>query len=360
VISPYFLAPNYTTQTAAAYKANIDTSMAALMADSINIGFSLTAGVFTIHSNNATGSALSATNPGFVRIPDLGAFGSSIVISVEANQTFNDDSHASSHMLGNLFGATTGVAWDQDVPFYLYAVSNDAKTAVSFMISRVPHRTTAPVTAEIGASDDPAADDQYSFFSLGGAGFDETLYDGNPCVCLGSFRMQKLTTADDWTVQALAGQDGIGRFQEGEVFTLAGGHFGANASSITKDNGGTAAVFSTDTGRYMVSKGGICTYGIGLSSDGGTDGSGSVTAEIVAPFQAGAKGSDIINGVAGGMGTLHVIASGGSNTVNQCRIRSDNLIRILQEGSAGFWQWADFTNGNRAINGVVTFPIKSE
>ena len=61
--NPESTAPDYTSQDAATYKANIDASIAANGADAINIGFSYIVGkgVFTIH--DAKGSALSSSNP---------------------------------------------------------------------------------------------------------------------------------------------------------------------------------------------------------------------------------------------------------------------------------------------------------
>lgn len=200
--NPEFTAPDFTTQTAAQYKANLDAAIAANNPVT-NLGFSTSAGTFTVHGHE--GSALASTNPAFVRFQDPDNFGHNKFISIEANQDFIDDAGAS-EIIGNLFGHTTGVAVTTE-KFYLYAVSNDAMDTVAMMISRQSHRTSSPATAKIGAPDDAVADSIDSFFSLDS--LDETLYDTNPCVCVGSFEMS-MSTSDDWTVTAIDADDGVG------------------------------------------------------------------------------------------------------------------------------------------------------
>ena len=202
--NPDFVAPDYTTQTASAYKANIDASVAANGSDVINIGFSYSGGTFTVH--DAQGTALSSTNPAFVRFQDKANPGYYKYISLEANQAFIDDA-GSSEIINNLFGFPTGVAVANDVTFYIYAVANDDMDTVALMISRDPWATNSPAAANIGAPDDAVADAASDFWSLDN--LDETVYDSNPCTRIGSFRMQ-MSASDDWTVQTInTTSDGI-------------------------------------------------------------------------------------------------------------------------------------------------------
>ena len=251
-----------------------------------NLGISLDTGTFSICQAN--GSALSANDAGYVTIPSKAAPGRQIVYRITANQTFIDDSGAST-IIGNLFGLTTGIAYAQDLPFYIYAVSNDAATAVSFMISRVPHRTIAPVSANIGKTGSAVADTQGSFFA-----FDNptvTDYDGNPCVCIGAIRM-RMSASDDWTVQALSDgtsssganlqADGIGCFHEGTKFQVATGQFGAASGSFFTDNGGTAPAWTSQSLSYQIDVTGKVRYAMsGVTSSAGA---GAVTATLVTPF----------------------------------------------------------------------------
>jgi hypothetical protein len=202
--NPEFTAPDYTSQTAATYKANIDASIAANGNDHTNLAFTYASGTGTFTVHDAQGGALSASNPAFVRFQDKATPGQYKYISVEANQDFIDDA-GSSEIINNLFGESTGVATSADVRFYLYAVTNDDMDAVQLMISRQAGRTTSPAAANIGAPDDAVADLYTDFFSLDS--IDETLYDNNPCVMIGSFRMQ-MSASDDWTVQTIDSTDG--------------------------------------------------------------------------------------------------------------------------------------------------------
>jgi hypothetical protein len=202
--NPEFTAPDYTSQDAATYKANIDASIAANGADAVNIGFSYDVGTGTFTIHDAKGSALSASNPGFVRVQDKANPGYSKYISVEANQSFIDDNGAS-EIINNLFGYDSGTAVT-DARFFLYGVANDDMDTIRFMIGKVSHLRVSPATANIGAPDDAVADAATDLWSLDN--IDETTYDTNPCTCIGSFRMS-MSASDDWTVQTLDLTDGI-------------------------------------------------------------------------------------------------------------------------------------------------------
>lgn len=201
-----------------------------------NIGFTYNGGtgVFTVCAQD--GSALSASNPGYVTLQDRSNPGLLMTIAVTANQDFIDDVGAS-EIIGNLFGLTTSIATTVDIPFFVYAVTNDAESAISFMISRFPNATTSPVAAKIGKPGTTAASTQGSFFAL--ENITETDYDSNPCVSIGSFRMT-MSAANDWTVVALASRDGVGHYQEGLQFSFPRGQFGAATGKVFKNNGGTA------------------------------------------------------------------------------------------------------------------------
>lgn len=345
--NPSFTAPDYTTQAAATYKANIDAAIAANGNDYINLGFSYASGTGTFTVHDARGSALSSTNPAFVRFQDPDNPGYSKYISVEANQDFIDDA-GSSEILNNLFGFTTSVAITDDVPFYLYAVSNDAMDTVQFMIGRVPHMVKSPVVAEIGAPDDAVADEQISLWSLDN--IDETLYDENPCVCVGSFRMQ-MSASDDWTVQTLAVTDGIGQFQEGVEFTVPLGQFGADSGEYTIPNGGTSANFSGNTHTYYVYKSGRIETNYNITNDGGTDGSGAVTAYWTCPFRPAS--SDRGNCADVLINTTFELGMGVPDT-------TANRFLMVVQSLGNVIQWADFVNGNRHIKGGLDFMAKRD
>ncbi len=260
----------------------IDLSASSLLKNmpigtTINLGITYSSSTLSVTA--AGGTALSASNPGYVVLASKGSPGQKKVFTVTANQGFIDDTGAS-EIIGNLFGLTTGVAVTTDIPFYIYAVSNDAETAVAFMTGRVPNLTTSPAVANIGAPDDPVADVQGSLFSFDN--IDETLYDENPCACIGSFRM-RMSAADDWTVQALGNADGIGNFNEETFFTVPRGHFGAASGKYFLDNGGTAPDDNAAVYKYRVNRNGSCFISLFCPSLT-TAGVGAVTSRLAGPF----------------------------------------------------------------------------
>lgn len=279
-----------------------------------NLGITLSAGTFSITA--ADGTALSATNAGYVTIPSKANPGQQIVYRITANQSFVDDA-GSSTIIGNLFGLTTGIAYAQDLPFYIYAVSNDAATAVSFMISRVPHRTVAPLSTAIGKTGSAIADTQGSFFAFG----DPTVtdYDGNPCVCIGAIRM-RMSASDDWTVQALSDgstaaesniqADGIGCFHEGTKFTLTTGQFGNASGKFFQDNGGTAPSWTTQVGNFSINKAGFIH--LEFAGTTSTAGAGAVNATIGTPYiNINTSGTTGTIQLGGGVGIAKIV---GANT----------------------------------------------
>lgn len=245
--------------------------------ENIGINYAVGTGTFTVQG--ASGTALSSANIGYVTLASKTA-GNLVRIPVTANQSFIDDNGAS-QIIGNLFGLTTGIAFAQDIPFFLYAVLDDTSTNIAFMISRFPNTTVSPVAAKIGKSGSAVADSQGSFFSL--ANVTVADYESNPCLCIGSFRM-RMSASDDWTVQTLsASQDGIGRFQEDIAFTMATGQFGAASGKYFADNTGTAPAFSSNNFGYMVTRSNKM-YFVSLFTNCTTAGVGAVNLQFCTPF----------------------------------------------------------------------------
>ncbi len=244
----------------------------------LNIGITYAAGVLTVCA--ADGSALSASNPGYVALQSKGSPGELVIYTVTANQSFIDDAGAS-EIVGNLGGTTTGISWANDCPWFLYAVGNDAETAIAFMISRDPRASVSPAAANIGAPDDPVCDLETDFFSFDN--LDETLYDDNPCLCFGAIRMQK-SASDDWTVQALTTKDGVGKFHESTKFTFPQNQNGAASGTHIQANGGTPAQFTVEEYYYWVRRSGAVRVHIEYNGDAGTDGSGAVNFLVALPL----------------------------------------------------------------------------
>lgn len=242
-----------------------------------NLGITYSAGTLTIKGSK--GTDLSASNPGFVVLQDKTNPGLLKLYRITANQNFIDAA-GSSEIVGNTFGTTAAIAWANDCPFFIYAVGNDSQNAIAFMISRDPRATVSPADSAIGAPDDAVADTETSFFSFDN--LDETLYDANPCLCIGAIRMVK-SASDDWTVQTLTTKDGIGRFHESTKFSMPQNQNGATVGTHLIPNAGTAPDFTTETYSYWIRRDGSLYVQVYYDGDGGPDGAGAVSTNMVLP-----------------------------------------------------------------------------
>lgn len=257
---------------------------------STNLGITQSAGT-TLTVNASNGTALSATNPAYVTLQSLTNPGRLITYKITANQLFTQA------QLGNsLFGITTAVNWNFDMPFYLYAVSNAnaGENAIAFMIARVPSATSSPVAGNIGQNGNTNASTALSMFSL--TSITAADYASSPCLCLGCFRMQYVGSTTLWTIQTLSTIDGIGEFFDRKRFIMPRGQNGAASGSYFSNNGGTAPTFASDTLSYTVYKNGtiVCIF-IGNAVSGGA---GAVEARCLLPIPANliAQGSGMIQG----------------------------------------------------------------
>ena len=238
------------------------------------LGLKLTAGVFSVIGAN--GLDLSNLNLGYVAIPNKTSPGLLNTYAINANQSFSDSASGGSTIIGNLFGTASGDIWATDVPFYLYACIDDANATPIFGISRVPNLVQAPAAGNIGTPASPTAGVSYGMFLFSSVTIAN--YDLNPVVCLGSFRMQKIT-GNDWTVQAFANGDGFGQFQDNKEFVIPTGVNGNALGAYFIDNTGTAPAFTDNFIAYKLNKNGMLWMSALLfnSASPGTAGVGAVT-----------------------------------------------------------------------------------
>jgi hypothetical protein len=301
--------------------------------DTVNLELAVSSGTVTM--SGVGGTALSTSNPGFVRTQ-------SGLQTITANVSFIDDA-GSSELIGNLFGATTGVAWANVVPFFIYFVEEDANASVVPMISRDPRARTSPAAANIGAPDDAVADAQGDFWAFDS--LDETAFNGNPCVVVGSLLMS-MTASDDWTV-ALGDSTGFGYFQEGQSFTMPLAQNGAETGTYFRDNGGTAPLFTTNQYTYSIDRTGLVHASFFLDLDPGTDGSGAVDAVVAMPY-------DYYASNAREFGIASVVSAGATNTTVQLRLDQNPGFRMIEPGLTVVAN-GDFSNGGRRVAGTYTF-----
>lgn len=308
-----------------------------------NLGITYSSSTLSVSGATA---ALSSTNPGYVCLQSKATPGRLQVYKITADQGFVDDG-GSSEITGNLFGATTGIAWASDVPFFIYAVANDSENAIAFMISRDPRASVSPAAANIGAPDDPVADAESDFFSFDS--LDETVYDANPCCAIGAVRMQ-MSSSDDWTVQTLSNKDGIGKFHESTKFTFPKGHYGAsNTNTHLKDNSGSAPDFTTEDYYYYIRRDGSVRIEVYYNGDAGSDGSGSVTTLLSVPYLL-----DTSVQVFGEIASTLASAWGGGGRFHHIQVSANNSLSFVDE-SGNPMQNVDFGNGSRYLRFHLTY-----
>ncbi len=319
-----------------------------------NIGFAYDAGTGVFKVMSADGTDLSSTNPGYIGMESGVTAGEIVLHTITANQSFIDGNGAS-EIIGNLFGTQTGDDWAaNDLPMYVYAVSNNTDTAIQFMLSRVPHQDQAPGSTKIGAPDDAVADTQGSFWSFDN--IDETLFASMPAYCIGSFRIRK-DASDDWKITPIAiPSDGVGKYQETSTFNMPANIFGASASTYLLPNGGTAPVFSTNNYIYRITRNGYVQIEVFLNGDGGTDGVGAVPVQISMPYLASNNLSG--NGFLG-FGRVFGSSISDRDVIYQV-VENENYTFIYQGSSGTFLQNAGFGNGSRSISMTMWYWMEDD
>lgn len=315
-----------------------------------NLGISLSAGVLSLV--DAAGTALSATNYGWVTVPSTTA-GRFSTLKITAGGSFQDVVGSSD--LTNLeFGISTGANWAQDMPFFLY-VANRANSNIDgvdgssvFFLSRNPSLTATPSSVnDIGDTGAISANDSQNVILILQ---DVTIanYTSLPCQLIGALRMRYATATHDWTIQTLGNNDGLGREQLDKTFatvwTMPAGQNGASGSVYLIDNGGTAPTFTTNYYSYIISREGWCSVIINLNGDGGTDGAGAVTAKIALPYVT--QNTTVTEFTGPGL----VNAAGFVQQVWLGEIdASTSLLTIFLATTLAFAQNGNFSNGTRQI-----------
>lgn len=219
-----------------------------------NLGISQTSGTtFTV--NSANGTALSATNLAYVTLQSLANPGRQITYTITANQSYTQ-----ANISGNTWGITSGVNWANDMPFYLYAVSNAAngENTIAFAISRIPNLTISPVAGKLAKQGSAVATTQGSMYLLPNVTVAD--YASSPCLCIGSFRMTYAAAGTTWTISTLNNSDGIGEFNESTAFTFPTGQNGNASGSFFTANGGTAPIWDMQTVGYYIERNGWTSY----------------------------------------------------------------------------------------------------
>ena len=321
-----------------------------------NIGIDLTSGVLKIV--DSSGNDLTSSNPGYFSVGASTSISQRIVVS----QSFNDDAHASSSLTNLGFGITETANWANSMPFFLYLVDRDGVVdgtdgGSAFFITRDPRMFVTPASADdIGDTGAiPVNDSQDVILIMD----DVTVADyiNRPCQIVGAFVMQWSTTTDDWTVQVITDNHGVGNNQIrqtiGARYTMPLGQNGAAAGTHLEANGGTAPIFSTDSYDYYIDENGFVECFIRLDADGGTDGVGAVTTLVTIPYAAT---TNLSNTTSGAIAANSAVT--GFQTVNANVINATTHFQLVEAGGS-VMQNGDFTNGTRQIDGRIRYKAFS-
>lgn len=226
------------------------------------VGVALSGGTLTVLGSN--GLNFSATNKGTVTLPSPTTAGQQITITLDnsfVNFTVTDSS-GTNDLGANTWGVTNANAWASDMPWYIYAIISSAGTDVAFALSRVPNITTAPAAGNMAIAGGAAnASTQGSMFLLKKNGITPTAanFASQPCLCVGSLRVQKSGGSGTWVFQTLGIGDGIDRYNENVSFTYAPNQNGATAVTNASSHWVETAGFPAFTSRgysYTISKNG--------------------------------------------------------------------------------------------------------
>lgn len=292
-----------------------------------NIGFSYSAGTFTVQGSD--GTALGTSNPGYIIVNNGTTPGQLKTLLVTANQTFTDG--AGGTTATQRFGLVSGDVWGaNDLPFFLYAVQKSDQTAIAFMISRNPAAKLAPLAASIGQSGAVVNVGQGDFFSL--AAITTSQYASQPCIYLGCFRMRFVGASNSWTVQAIdSTKDGIGLNFNSTPFSMPTGVQGDASGSFFYTSGGTAPIWSSQQLNYTVRQDGTILINFSANTNT-TPGAGAAGTSIGMPFTIPTVQQPLI-------GILWQNTSANVNQALQPITQSGTpafLVNIFSNGGTGF------------------------
>ena len=218
----------------------------------------LAAGVFTVTLPSVCKVVLPSTTAGANASIDLGG----------KTYTIQDDSHGSSHLGALGFGITETADWANDMPFFIYLVNEDNTAAnVGLFVTRSPCMAVTPAATYIHDKTAAAANDTQA--SILGAWADDAGKAAKPCILIGAIRMRWSTTTDDWTIQVLGNNDGIGQDRIDKTlsttWTFPVGQNGNMPSKYFTTGSMTALAFTINVASYLLSKEGICSYSLKLN-----------------------------------------------------------------------------------------------
>lgn len=219
----------------------------------VDMSYDSGTGVFKLVDND--GNDFSKKSAGSITLPSVSDpnIGVPLFITDSDDHTFTDG-NGTSDIIGELFGIQkTSIAYGNNIPLTFYASNlDDTDSGLATFASLNPMLRVVPASGKLGYKGSVSTDkDLNSCFFLKGSSV--ASYVGKPCWPIGSFRITKTGTSDDSFVSTLvknglgSGDDGIGRFNDGNKLTYPAGH-GANTNGkYVADGAGDGPTFQNTT-----------------------------------------------------------------------------------------------------------------
>jgi len=329
-----------------------------------NMKITLSAGILTI--TGADGNPLSDTNPGFVVVPSVTG-GDMKSLKVSSDYLFHDDAHASSDLTNLGFGLTETVDWAEDVPFFI-GVINRADSELNgtdgnstfFITKNLIMRTSPSAADDIGDTTAIPVNDSADVILIMGDNYTQANYVSLPTQITGAFRMQWVTSTDDWTVQTLENSDGIGATQiqrtSDRVYTMPKGQNGALASEFLGSTGvvPTWATPANVVYTYQINLEGWVSVNLQTNNAGAANETGQADVlSMVVPYPTD---SILYSQTNGPQSPIYIRETGGGDGIHWARLNSGVTLLLLSDPSgAGSLLESDFSDGLDDLEIVLSY-----
>lgn len=255
-----------------------------------NARFALSAGVLSLQ--NEDGTAPSASNPCYFRIPNnVGSAAGNyrtVTIDSQAYCLIQDSASADSYFYngvnGTPWGTTTGVAWGNAMPLFVYLATETFGANPCLFLSRKPNLTILPAAAEIGYANNPPATPSENNVFAWTVNNVTASHAGQYCYLIGYVEVTK-NTNDDFTFQTLVNQCANSYSFENRTYTMPDSQNNAASGSWFYVPAGTAPTYGSSSYTYSITRTGQVTVKFRFTNTiGNTPGAGGSSLYLSMPL----------------------------------------------------------------------------
>lgn len=254
-----------------------------------NARFSLTGGVLSLL--NESGTAPSAASPCYFRVPNnVGASAGGYRTITFDSQTYcliQDSTSADSYFYngvnGTPWGTTTGIAWGNAMPLFVYVATETLGTNPCLFLARKPNLRILPAATAIGYANNPPATPSDSNVFAWTINDVTASHAGQDCYLIGYVEAIK-NTNDDFTFQTLS-NNCLGSYDfENRTYTMPISQNGAASGSYFYAAAGTAPQYTSNSYTYTISRDGTVISNFLFFGNTGAAGAGAVILNISIPL----------------------------------------------------------------------------